>query len=585
MGFAKQNVYSLNKIINIAYIIILSSLWSLSARGQNVFNVTHSVAYEYGGIEIINDTIYTVGGSFNSSGTGSVVLGKTDEFGELISVDTFSQNGTATYAGLMSTWNNKLVLSNVVNTVSPYSGITADLQLSVLDKNFSVFSTGFFGGSAEEINMGLLVAENTFFMFGGTKSFGAGNGDFYLVKIDSIGNAEWNRTYGGPGDEFGRSLLLLEDNTLLIGGSREVSLDSWDVILYNVDSEGEVIWEKQYFTNVHDYIGKMSTYIDGSFILLTNSDDGINRIGYVSKIDQLGKTVWRVPLMNNDYLETGFVKPVINEDGTILICTTIKNANNVPISKVFKLDPLGNTIWSKEYFTRNDIDQYLYDVKQCADGGYILSGSAFPADTNLQSAWLIKTNCNGEEGVQYPVTGASCEVYDCSVFPVNANFSFSADTVDLAFGGTVLFENNSINATARRWDFGDGTVYYTDSLVSHTFTQSGIYTVQLMVFHGACSETMSYTIVVENTAGVDNFFIESALQVYPNPTRGDFTVKLQQSAEGDLKIIDALGRLYDGCNVTIDNLTYSFTQLPKGLFFVELTLRNGIREVKRFEVI
>jgi hypothetical protein len=246
---------------------------------------------------------------------------------------------------------------------------------------------------------------------------------------------------------------------------------------------------------------------------------------------------------------------------------------------------MGNTIWTKDYFTRNDLDQYLYDIKTLPDNGYILSGSAFPIDTNIQHAWLMRTNCWGEDGTQYPATGASCESYDCNLFPVNANYSISYDTIDLAIINTVTFQNNSLNATARVWSFGDGTKEYTDSIVTHSYTQVGTYDIQLIVFHGACSDTINQTIYVENTAEADVLFLEPSLEIYPNPSSGNFTFKLNQSVEGSLQIVDLLGRVFSIQAVSKNIQSYELKHLPKGMYFVQLILKNGKQSVKRIEVI
>lgn len=233
------------------------------------------------------------------------------------------------------------------------------------------------------------------------------------------------------------------------------------------------------------------------------------------------------------------------------------------------------------FYTRPDVDQYIYDMKLTPDGGYVMCGSAFPVGSNTQQAWLIKTNCNGEEGVQYPITGMPCEQYDCTLYPIDASFTTNTLTVDLALGGTVNFENNSSNTTSRIWNFGDGEMDYTDSLMSHTFTQVGMYEVELIVFHGMCSDTVTQTIEVINTTGVEDLLLETGMTVYPNPTNGDFTVRFKNPFEGNINILDLMGRNHLITDITKENQVYNISEMPKGVYLIEVVMNNGRKDVKR----
>ena len=80
-----------------------------------------------------------------------------------------------------------------------------------------------------------------------TVSFGAGNADFWLVIVDSVGVPKWNKTYGGSGTEYLNSLVVTIDGGYALAGSTN-SFGSRDVDywLIKVDSEGNLEWTQTY---------------------------------------------------------------------------------------------------------------------------------------------------------------------------------------------------------------------------------------------------------------------------------------------------------------------------------------------------
>jgi hypothetical protein len=76
-------------------------------------------------------------------------------------------------------------------------------------------------------------------MTGGTYSFGAGNNDVWLVKLDADGDVTWQKTYGGSGSE---SSYLVRQTTnggyVVAGGTNSFSSGSFDAWILEVDQNG-----------------------------------------------------------------------------------------------------------------------------------------------------------------------------------------------------------------------------------------------------------------------------------------------------------------------------------------------------------
>ena len=198
----------------------------------------------------------------------------------------------------------------------------------------------------------------------------------------------------------------------------------------------------------------------------------------------------------------------------------------------------------------------------------------------------MKTNCLGEEGVQYPISGNSCVQFDCSQYPLNPLFLADKYTVDLATQtGEVNFINYSENTTNREWLFGDGSVAYTDSIVSHTYTSTGTYQVQLITYNSVCSDTSTLIIEVINSLGTNEMLKNNNLiTVYPNPTTNLVNINYEVNTADafTVTIVDLQGKeVYT--NTLYNNkgqLQINLNEWSDGVYFVNLITNQNVKTVK-----
>jgi hypothetical protein len=71
-----------------------------------------------------------------------------------------------------------------------------------------------------------------------TASFGAGDYDAYIVKLDSNGSLEWNRTFGGAGYDYAMSIVQTTDGGYVTTGSYTVSEGNADIYVVKLDAGG-----------------------------------------------------------------------------------------------------------------------------------------------------------------------------------------------------------------------------------------------------------------------------------------------------------------------------------------------------------
>jgi len=128
-----------------------------------------------------------------------------------------------------------------------------------------------------------------------TDSYGAGGYDFWLVKTDSIGNQQWNRTYGGAKYEIAYSMVHTSDGGYaLTGFTASCGAGKYDIWLVKTDSAGNQQWNQTYGGAGTDYAYSVVQTSDGGYALagLTDSYGAGNYDSWLVKTDVESGLVW-----------------------------------------------------------------------------------------------------------------------------------------------------------------------------------------------------------------------------------------------------------------------------------------------------
>ena len=131
------------------------------------------------------------------------------------------------------------------------------------------------GGKNRDWSSSLIQTSDSGYAIAGfTTSFGSGDEDVYVVKLDANGNLQWTKTIGGPASEEGYSIIQTSDGGYAIAGyttSFGAGLSS-DAYLVKLDAKGNLQWTKT--------IG--GEYADEGLSLIQTSDGGYVIAGYTT---------------------------------------------------------------------------------------------------------------------------------------------------------------------------------------------------------------------------------------------------------------------------------------------------------------
>lgn len=247
--------------------------------------------------------------------------------------------------------------------------------------------------------------------------------DFWIIKLNSVGSVEWQKLLGGSNWDEAHSIQQTTDGGYVVCGlSNSTDGDvsgnhGWpDFWIVKLDSIGSLEWQKSLGGTDWDEAYSIQQSLDGGFLVIgsTFSSNG-DITGYhgggdiwAVKLDALGNLEWQKTLGGSDW-DDAFSLQKTDDGGYIFAGASQSNNGDVSGHHQFydywvvKLDSLASISWQKVLGgTAWDVAK---SVQQTQDGGYIVSGYSESNDDDVNGNhgnwdyWIVKLNNMG--GIQW----------------------------------------------------------------------------------------------------------------------------------------------------------------------------------------
>jgi len=284
------------------------------------------------------------------------------------------------------------------------------------------------GGPATEAGESLIqTSDGGYAIAGSTTSFGAGGGDVYVVKLNAKGNLQWTKTIGGPENEEGNFLIQTSDGGYVIAGAtNSFGAGDKDVYVVKLDAHGNLQWTKTIGGEYYDEGTSLIQTSDGGYAIAgyTESFGAGEWDVYVVKLDANGNLQWTKAIGGPEIEEGRSL--IQTSDGGYAIAGKTSSSFGAGGYDVYvvKLDANGNLQWTKTIGGKDFEDGY--SLIQTSDGGYAIAGTTTSFGAGAWDVYVVKLDKDGN---------ACCAISQTP--QVGSGGTLSSPTSSIGSGGTL----------------------------------------------------------------------------------------------------------------------------------------------------
>jgi hypothetical protein len=516
----------------IAVIVVVIIALQNNAFGQVSFSKTYGGAksdWTFSAQQTSDGGFIMAGGSTSfGAGNDDFLLIKTDASGNV--------QWAKTYGGAESEWAYSAQQTRdggfIMAGYTTSFGATSDFILIKTDTNGNIQWAKTYGGIDYDYATFVRQTSNGgYIVSGSTLSFGAGEGDVLVLKLDSNGNIQWAKTYGGPDVDWPSSVQQTSDGGFIVAGETiSFGAGGRDFLLIKIDASGVIQWVKTFGGTGDDRAWSIQQISDGGFIVAGGTQSfGAGGLDFLFiKIDSNGIIQWAKTYggIGHDFATS--VQQT--SDGGFII------GGNILLIKTYAD---GNIQWAKTYGGVGS----AWSFQQANDGGFIIVGNTYSFGAGDQDILFIKTDKNGNLG--------SCSIVGSPTPTVTSPSPTVTTPSPSTFSPTISVANASITVT------------------SPTISVSDV-----------CPLTST-----PSESSVPLQF--KLLQNYPNPFNSTTTIPflLPQRTNVTLKVYDVFGReIATLINKEFDagehSIQFNANDLPTGVYFYRLQAGNFIEQKK-----
>lgn len=443
-----------------------------------------------------------------------------------------------------------------------------------------------------------------------------GSGDYWVVKLTSLGTISWQTCLGGSYHDQANSIEQTADGGFIVAGKSEsndgdvtsnnLTYDFWVVKL---NTTGQITWQKSLGGSRNEEAQCIKQTADGGYVVAgySASDDGdvSSNQGtldfWIVKLTASGSITWENSFggslsdraysieqtTDGGYIVVGFTESI---DGDVT------SAHGAKDYWVIKLTDLGALDWEKTYGGSGD--DWPLEIHQTLDGGFIVAGGARSSDGDVtgnhggMDFWLLKLTGTGNIQWEKSLGGSDDDAaYSIQQTPdggyIVAGISSSSDgdlTTNLGFSDYWMVKMDGTGNIEWERSFGGSE---NDGIWSIQRTSDGGYVV--------VGTTRSNDGDVSGNHGLSDFWViktsavvdldevpqQTALSIFPNPASSEIYLKIPIDLSGaSFSLYNSQGKSVLIGKVKTGDMVIDLENLSAGAYFISIGTRTGMHTAR-----
>ena len=347
-------------------------------------------------VKEFNDAFLILATGTSNNDNTEIVLLQTNKFGNLLNngIDTLSsiRGGDNTASKLLLTNDGGFI---VLGTVEDTSKNKTDIYINKFNSAIESEWEKFLGSDnlSNEEGASIKKAVEGYVIAGNTDK--EGSKDIYLVKIDDAGNEEWTVEYGWSEDDYLSEILIVNERYLAVGTTNSLPSSGKDlnnILLIEINNNGSTTEIATYGDLNNNFGSSIVNIDDGGYLILGTSfnsagnSSGIYTVKTEDNIYNIQNT-WPKEYATDALAQgTDIIK---SNEGFVIVGT--KELTSGVAACFLKIDNDGEIVAENSY---GGYGQKFYSIEKTSDGGYILIGSSGVEGNEM--ICLMKVNSEGE---------------------------------------------------------------------------------------------------------------------------------------------------------------------------------------------
>jgi len=464
----------------------------------------------------------------------------------------------------------------VIGGIEVIDSLNTDIYLIKTDSLGDTLWVKHYGGLVGDIGEAVQqTSDGGYVLVGSTYSYGAGQGDIFVIKTNSNGDTTWTRTYGGAGDEIGEYIQETNDGGFIIGGHTDSFGPRGDFYLIKIKANGDTLWSRNYGGIKHDHgFCVQQTSDNGYFVVGHSLSFGASGGYYAVKTNSNGDTLWTRGYggATDSYCLFG---QQTTDGGYILTGFTDCFGAGGTDAWVVKTNSVGDTVWTKTYGGMGS--DYFNCVKQTPDGGYILVGSTTSFGFGNTDVYLVKINSTGDTLWSKTLGG----IYEDDGMHV----CLTLDGGYVITGSTKSFGNGGFDVYLIKTDKNGNTDCYSTSALTQ-ITQPAALVLNVPTLIGLPNTLVGNApfligtganLVSDVCGSIGIEFLDkeknSDIKIYPSPSTGYISIQAGEQL-GLINLYDCQGKLVHQQKSTNLTMMMDVSDLQSGIYILHVHERH-----------